>query len=387
VLNSDGSSLNATLGSAMYYHRYDKKRTLLTTLLCAIMACVMLTTVKAQNVDNNSLTPQQLKKLSTLLQKNPQAQQKTTMTEQGGQDTQTMASGEQIKNNGMPFPTANEANGTASDETQMEDDYWSSYHDDQNKEIFQAVKQSAFALTPEQIEEMHDMLDDTQRAVASEPYRSPPSPTSSSLLVNLSPGSVPPVIRLARGFVSSLVFIDSTGSPWPIQAYDLGNPKAFSVKWNQKDNTIMIQAKSGYTYGNIAVILQGLETPVMLTLVPGQKVVDYRVDLRVQGMGPNAKLDTIKAQGLPGISSPALLSILDGVPPQISKRLMVSGGGAEAWLVDDKIFLRSRYTVISPAWFAKLSSADGMSAYELPITPVVLLSHYGKAVPIRITGF
>ena len=68
----------------------------------------------------------------------------------------------------------------------------------------------------------------------------------------------------------------------------------------------MVQARSTYTYGNLAVKLAMLNTPVMLTLVPGQKVVDYRVDLRIQGLGPNAAPGSIQSEGLPDQADPDL---------------------------------------------------------------------------------
>lgn len=255
-----------------------------------------------------------------------------------------------------------------------------------NQEAFKAVRDEAFPLSPNQIKTLHNMLDDTQLATATAPFDMPPQPTSSSLFVNLAPGATPPVIRLSRGFVSSLVFIDSTGAPWPIEAFDLGNPTVFNISWNKKDNTLMVQARSSYTYGNLAVKLAELNTPVMLTLVPGQKVVDYRVDLRVQGIGPQAK-PTLRGSGMPSAANSLLLNILDGVAPSGSVRLQVQGNLAEAWLHNGKMYLRSRFHLLSPAWFAKMSSADGTNAYELQSTPTVLMSHEGKPVHLKIEGF
>lgn len=256
-----------------------------------------------------------------------------------------------------------------------------------NKDSFEGLKQNAFPLSPNQIKTLHNMLDDTQRATAATPYDAPPEPVSSSLVVNLSPGSTPPAIRLYRGFVSSLVFVDSTGAPWPIVAYDLGNPSAFNIAWNTKDNLLMVQAQSSYNYGNLAVKLQDLDTPVMLTLVPGQKAVDYRVDLRIMERGPNAKASYSGTSTLPASTSPVLLNILDAVPPQGAKALSIPDNTAQAWLYNNKIYLRTSYVLLSPAWVAKLSSADGMNAYELVKTPLVLLSRHGKTVQTRIEGF
>ena len=255
-----------------------------------------------------------------------------------------------------------------------------------NESAYQSLLQQAFPMTPDQIRNMHNKLDDTQRAVATDAYSQPPQPTSTSLFVNLSPGATPPVIRLYRGFVSSLVFIDSTGAPWPIVAYDLGNPNAFNIAWNNKDNTLMVQAKTHYTYGNLAVKLLDLDTPVMLTLVPGQRAVDYRVDLTITSPGPHAK-KIYSGTNMPNQSSPVLLNILNGVAPKGAKRLNVNGDNTEAWYYQDKMYMRTQYSLVSPAWFGKLSSADGLNAYELPKTPLALLARHGKTVEIKFEGF
>lgn len=255
-----------------------------------------------------------------------------------------------------------------------------------NETAFKSMVQGAFPLSPSQIKQLHNMLDETQRAAATEPFEMPPQPTSSSLQVNLAPGAVPPVIRLSRGFVSSLVFIDQTGAPWPIQAYDLGNPENFNISWDKKDNTLMVQARTSYSVANLAVKLKDLNTPVMLTLIAGQKVVDYRIDLRIQGFGPNAQT-VVAGQAMPGQTSTLLLNILDGVPPKGAKRLKVGDIDSEAWIFDDALYFRTRAQVVSPAWMSKVSSADGMNAYEMPQTPLVLVSRHGKIVSIKLDGF
>lgn len=249
---------------------------------------------------------------------------------------------------------------------------------------FEGVTDRLFPLTPEQIVTLKQMLHTTEFAGES-PVGVPPKPTATSQFVNLSPGSTPPVIRLSQGFVSSLVFLDSTGAPWPISAYDLGNPSAFNITWDKSSNTIMIQAHKLYTYGNLAVRLKGLNTPVMLTLIPGQKAVDYRVDLRVQGYGPNAKMMPVNT-GLPDGADEILLHILDGVPPPGSTRLSVSGGDARAWLYKGKMLIRTNLTILSPAWMAIMTSGDGMHAYEMQKSPVLLVSWHGKVMQLKIEG-
>ena len=105
---------------------------------------------------------------------------------------------------------------------------------------FKGLTRQLFPLSPERVIELKQMYDTSQFAAES-PAGTPPKPTATSQFVNLSPGSTPPVIRLAQGFVSSLVFLDSTGAPWPISAYDLGDPSSFNIQWDKTGNTLMIK--------------------------------------------------------------------------------------------------------------------------------------------------
>jgi intracellular multiplication protein IcmK len=251
-------------------------------------------------------------------------------------------------------------------------------------EAFAETVKSQIPMTPEQIRTLKSMFDEAQKAAAEHPG-APPKPTSNSQIVDLSPGATPPIIRLQGGFVTSIVFLDATGAPWPIVAYDLGDPRSFNIQWDQKGNTLMVQAISGYKTGNLAVVLQNLNTPIMVTLLPGQKAVDYRVDLRLPGLGPNS---VTTVTHLPGKEAPALLDVLNGVPPQGSTTLKISGcSKCNAWLYNGEIFFRTRFTVLSPGWIATLTSADGMHAYQLPSTPVILVSDKGKMNTLTVEGF
>lgn len=249
-----------------------------------------------------------------------------------------------------------------------------------NSQAFSATVRNMLPLSPEQIKTLRYLLDQSQRAAAESPS-TPPRPTSSTVPVNLAPGATPPVIRLSAGFVTSLVFTDATGAPWPIQAYDLGNPHDFNVQWDKQGNTLMVQALDHYEAGNLAVMLKGMNTPIMLTLLPGQRAVDYRVDLRIPRLGPQANP---VLSGLPDTANPVLLNVLDGIPPKGAQRLQVQGGSGEAWLLDNHVFLRTNLTVLSPAWISATSSADGTNAYELPNAPVILASSNGQMVTLTL---
>lgn len=240
-------------------------------------------------------------------------------------------------------------------------------------------------LNPEQIVEMRKQQDRTQRAVATLPD-APPRPVSSTLTIDLSPGATPPVIRLGFGFVTSIVFVDSTGQSWPIADYNLGDPKHFNIQWDKKTNTLFMQSTTTYNNGNLAVRLANLNTPIMLSLVSGQRDIDYRVDVQVPGRGPNAVTQVV-TDTLPSAPNPLLLSILDGVPPPGSQELEVCGGCGRAWLYKGKLIFRSQLALLSPAWSATVSSLDGTRVYEMNPTPLLIASHNGQPVKIVLKGF
>ncbi len=261
-----------------------------------------------------------------------------------------------------------------------------------SRQTFLQMLRNMMPLSPKQIHTLRSLFDKTQRAAAAYPGEAPPRPTSSVVPVNLTPGATPPVVRLGSGYISSLVFLDASGQPWPIQAYDLGDPRSFNIQWDQKhnSNTLLVQARSAYKPGNLAVMLKGQNTPVMVTLLPGQSAIDYRVDLRVPGFGPNA---APQMGVLPASGNPVLVEFLNGTPPQEAKTLSLSGGQGDIWSYQGRLFLRTPMTLLSPGWVSTMStdcthSGEGACthAYELEMAPVLLASYRGKIIKLNIEG-
>lgn len=252
-------------------------------------------------------------------------------------------------------------------------------------EAFKELLNKTFPMLPAQIQELHKQYDQTQLAIHSAPG-APPQPISSTVTVDLSPGATPPMLRLATGFVTSIVFVDSTGQPWPVADYSLGNPAGFNIKWDNKTNTLFIQSLKDHISGNMAVRLGDLDTPIMISLVTGQKDVDYRVDMQVPGSGPNAETPVLDNNTMLNGTSHSLLAVLDGVPPSGSIELNVAKDYGRAWLYNGKLLFRTKLTVLSPAWSASVSSPDGTKVYELMNTPLILASQNGKTIKIELTG-
>lgn len=356
------------------------------TLATALMLPLVMNVEAAEQSDSAQQALQQLRMLQERLSKqNPDSEStsSTVTTVQGTTNTNTtvqttpVATSTTSTTETTVTPPVLRPKPDADAEATIDDDLL-------DRKAFEGVIRSRFPLTPGQIIRLKHKYQSTEYANAS-PAGTPPKPTATSQFVNLSPGSTPPVIRLSQGFVSSLVFLDSTGAPWPIHAYDLGDPSAFNIQWDKTSNTLMIQALKLYNYGNLAVRLVGLNTPVMLTLIPGQKAVDYRVDLRIQGLGPHAQSMPME-EGLPPHANDVLLHVLDGVPPAGSRRLTISGGDARGWIMNNRMYIRTNLTILSPGWIGSMTSADGMHAYEMQKAPVLLVSWHGKVMQLKVEG-
>lgn len=252
---------------------------------------------------------------------------------------------------------------------------------------FEDVMAQTLGLTPDQIRELRRQQNLRQKA-ASELPMTPPKPITSSVQASTAPGSVAPVIRLFTGFVSAITMVDSTGALWPIENYAVGHDKLFDIRRMDSNNGSMLSVipLGNYAQSNMIIYLKGLSAPVVLSLISGQKEVDFRTDVRVPGLGPNAQISV--GGGLPASTNPMLYTVLEGVAPSASKELRVSGGSAKAWLGQNgRMYLRTTMKVISPTWIGSARSPDGMSAYEMMPANSIRVLREGRIDTVVVEGW
>ena len=90
----------------------------------------------------------------------------------------------------------------------------------------------------------------------------------------------------------------------------------------------------------------------------------------------------------PDTGAPFLPGMLQGVPPADATPLDVEGvspDGIRAWRLGRNVYLRTRYTLLSPEWTAS-EAEGGTTVYAVPSTPVVLLSVNGRTVSALLSG-
>ncbi len=261
-----------------------------------------------------------------------------------------------------------------------------------NQKAFEQVTEEAAPLSPEQIKTLRRLIDDAERAAAAPP-RFVQKPVSSSVTISLLPGATPPVVRLGANFVTNVLFVDQAGNPLLVDEVDPSAASVFNVTWSQKSkgqqgsNVIKLSPKSTYAMGNISITLDGVMTPVSIMLVSGQKEVDYRVDARVKGVGIAGK--SAGGSVLPEGANPVMQGMLEGVAPDGARTLISSSPEVHAWEFRNRFYVRTNYTLLSPAFMGVQKSADGTAVYEIPPTPVLVALSGGSTstVQINLSGY
>ena len=229
-------------------------------------------------------------------------------------------------------------------------------------------------LTPEQIARVKKMMLERETETAS-PYVSQPTPITRTLAVSLDPGVSPPVVRLSRGQLSSIVFSDYNGSPWIIESVHL-NRESFCDQGNcggagqgaqttqsKPTNILTIEPKKIAAYGNVSVTMRGLATPVIFILTTAQAEIDMRIDAKIPGRNPDS-IDAIAVTNAPSLDSD-LMYFLDGVPPSDAQPIKVIGlESVDAWFYKNSMYVRAAADAQYPAYKNAAKSTSGLSVYR-----------------------
>ena len=258
-----------------------------------------------------------------------------------------------------------------------------------DRKAYDAAEHHELPLTPEGIERLARKLNETHRAQEQAQQTSIALPVTRSVNIALGPGGATPIVQAVLGYPTAIAFLDNSGQPWPIVWDTNSNPNAdgfgFDVSVPEKGSNVMqIIPRSRIPRGGLLVYLKGAPVPLTFMIVAGQG----RYDARIAGRGPNAKVQIITRPNTPETGAAYLTAMLDGTPPAEAVPLVVAGVSPDevrAWRLGDRVFLRTRYTVISPEWVASEAGEAGVSVYALPSTPIVLLSADGRSVSARLT--
>jgi intracellular multiplication protein IcmK len=267
---------------------------------------------------------------------------------------------------------------------------------------------AAKMLTPAEINTLQTTADAARQASVS-PYPNGmiATPRSRQLVWRPEVSHAPETIEMWQGTLSTVVFTDSNGNPWNIKSVSLdcnqfddgrscsnAQPSLQSTVQGKQasgssdtTNMMSVQANRPYSYGNVVVRLDGLPTPVIFVLRTGKSTTtDMELDVRVEGRNPSAPPQAMSLQGLPAYDE-QMGDFLSGIPPQGATQLKIAGDMAEAWLLNGALYVRTRLSLLSPAFTDHVGSAEGIAVYKYPhFVPSLLASVNGVPTSLLVSG-
>lgn len=227
----------------------------------------------------------------------------------------------------------------------------------------------------------------SMKNIQERPAGDQPRPTISMMNLNLAPGATPPLVRISDQTGVILTFLDANGKKWPVEL--VRNLSAHEVEAEEKpaikdQNSVFVKAKRAGGLGNIAVFLRDFDTPIVITLLAGQKDVDYRMDFRVPA--------TIDGRGGDGVVTPSqqfddrLVSSIMGITPAGCKKRKTDNVSVMAWACGDEQIIRARGILLAPATIdgKRIVGQSDTSAWVIPQTPVVSMLIGGASVSVRL---
>jgi len=256
------------------------------------------------------------------------------------------------------------------------------------KERTQWVEDEVMGMTPEEIRAFKADYRKRQAAASD----APPEMRTSTVPITLEPGAGFPTVMVSPGHVSSLVFLDAGGDPWPVKGVSWGDRETFKVEpppENDKSapqNVIAVSLGREIGATSMSVLLEGKAVPVIIQLKVDRKVTDARVDLRLNEYGPKSNpSNQVARSNIPAQAGDTVMtSFLDGVPVDGSRELAVEGAPMRAWMMNDVMYVRTIVSLLSPAFDAVEYGAGGVRVYRMSQSSVLLYAHNGGTNMARI---
>ncbi len=259
------------------------------------------------------------------------------------------------------------------------------------EEIYDAAEKAIVPLTPDEIRKFRERLRETEKASREE--LTEVTPAVRTVSVSLDPGKLPPVIMTRRGYSTSLVFLDSTGTPWPIFSVNVGDDKAFGVE-QVGDASVVIQCKQAFAVSNIIVALKNVPTPLVWQLRHGDSEVDFRVNAMMPVPGPLSEIPQAEPPlPLPhGDSGDGLIAddivdaFINDLPPvAATRRALIGDSTTKVWIYQGNMIIRTRHLLMTPRSRQQKTGPNRYSVYVVPKeTPALTLYRDGRTALVTV---
>ena len=277
----------------------------------------------------------------------------------------------------------------------------------ERERLFEESLEALLPVAPKDVERFLEARDALEGAT--EP--GPASMRNRTRVLEAGVRNEPTLVRLTRGYSSTLLFQDVTGAPWPVLSVILGDPGAFALTQpkvgqvpvtgnaaskdrraveNVHSHIVNIVPLTNHTSSNLVLTLEGADYPIVLHLVTESvrskgRTSDALTVFRIGRSGPNARTLPLGPEES-GVSD-ELLAFVHGIAPAGAKRLGLepADGGIEVWEYKGMLYVRSVFQAVWPAWTAS-AAMEGHTLYVMPKTPSLVFSREGKRQSHLVKG-
>lgn len=242
------------------------------------------------------------------------------------------------------------------------------------EEVFRQAIDETFPMTPEMVREYKAAVRLHQQLILG---RDELNPLVQSTRVTLEPGGDPQRLTLTPGIASLVTVFDALGNPWPLGPIIVGNKTAYQVLHLGTEHphafTILPRVPAGSS--NLVVSLDGASSPLVVLLTIDPETAHFHKSFLVDARGP----DSPEAASIPSTpvaepGSELLLAFLAATDlPEDASEKPVAGVAATAWVRGGLMYVRSRHTLISPAWRGSLAGPNGYKVWMLSEPTAALL--------------
>lgn len=239
--------------------------------------------------------------------------------------------------------------------------------------------------TPGELRQIKKMWDEMRKA-QEKPAGDQPKPVISMMNLDLSPGKTPPLVRISNQTGVIMTFMDANGSRWPVERtinLSDGEIETEEKPAVENQNSIYAKAKKFGGLGNIAIFLKGFDVPIVITLMAGQKDVDYRVDFRVPSVIGGAGFAASQPRQE---FDDRLVSAIMGITPRGCDKTTSSDAAVMAWKCGTETVIRANGVLLSPATIdgKRVTGQGGINAWVVPATPIVTMLYGGAEHYVKI---
>ncbi|WP_162902159.1 DotH/IcmK family type IV secretion protein [Facilibium subflavum] len=252
-----------------------------------------------------------------------------------------------------------------------------------NKTGFEQYLDSLFPLKPEYIAKVRQRVASQESEAEVKPGEGNNVGKPQIFQVSTNPASrfTHPVINIGLDMITSIVITDQKGKIWPIKQFTIGNSKDFKITWpNKQGGVLLLQGLKAFQETNVAIMLKGLDVPVMVTFLTGQKTWSDMNYLRVSTRTNSNKDDTTNINQTPLY----LVNLLAGIAPEKAMLLAVKGvsDGTKVWAYHHSYLVLTPDLLISPQWHfqSENDGVDEMHVYEIKPTSHLLLNNKDRGV-------